>query len=104
MTMKTKNKETLLPLIPPGEILLEEFLKPMEISVYKLAKDIGVSRARMNDIALGRRTITPDTAIRLSRYFGTSAEFWLNLQIAHDLEKLEREGSVPEIAPCAMAA
>lgn len=81
------SDETLLPPIHPGEILLEEFLQPMEISQYRLAKDIGVSARRINEIVHGKRGISPDTALRLSRYFGLSERFWLNLQTRYDLEK-----------------
>ena len=70
----------------PGEILLEEFLKPMGISQYRLALDIGVHPRRINEIVHGQRAITADTALRLSRYFGQSERFWLNLQIRYDLE------------------
>ena len=70
----------------PGEILREEFLEPMGLSVYALAKAIKVPRSRVNDIVLGRRTITADTALRLARYFGTTPEFWINLQARYDLE------------------
>ena len=76
--------------IHPGEILLEEFLQPMGISQYRVAKDIGVSPRRINEIVLGKRAITPDTALRLSRYFGTSERFWMNLQTRYDLE-LEKD-------------
>ena len=72
--------------VHPGEILLEEFLKPMGISQYRLASDIGVHPRRINEIAHGNRTITADTALRLSRYFGLSERFWLNLQARYDLE------------------
>ena len=72
--------------IHPGEILLEEFLKPMEISQYRLAKDISVPPRRINEIIHGKRSITADTALRLSRYFGLSERFWLNLQTQYDLE------------------
>lgn len=72
--------------IHPGEILLEEFLKPMGISQYRLAQDIHVDPRRINEIVLGKRAITADTALRLSRYFGTSERFWLNLQTRYDLE------------------
>jgi addiction module HigA family antidote len=72
--------------IHPGEVLLEEFLKPMEISQYRLAKDISVSARRINEIVHGTRAITADTALRLGRYFGTAAQFWLNLQNHFDLE------------------
>jgi len=72
--------------IHPGEILLEEFLKPMEISQYRLAKDINVHPRRINEIVHGQRAISADTALRLSRYFGLSERFWLNLQARYDLE------------------
>ena len=72
--------------IHPGEILLEEFLKPMNISQYKLAKDISVPPRRINEIVHGLRAITPDTALRLSRYFGLSERFWINMQSRFDLE------------------
>lgn len=72
--------------IHPGEILLEEFLKPLAISQYRLAKDISVPARRINEIVHGKRAITPDTALRLSRFFGMSERFWLNLQARYDLE------------------
>ena len=72
--------------IHPGEILLEEFLVPMELSQYCLAKDISVPPRRINEIVHGLRSITADTALRLARYFGTSERFWLNLQTGYDLE------------------
>ena len=72
--------------IHPGEILLEEFLEPLEISQYRLAKDISVPPRRINEIVHGLRAITADTALRLARYFGTSERFWLNLQVLYDLE------------------
>ena len=78
--------ERKLPPIHPGEILLEEFLEPMGISQYRLAKDIRVPARRINEIVKGKRTISPDTALRLSRYFGLSERFWLNLQARYDLE------------------
>ena len=78
------------PPIHPGEILLEEFLNPMGISQYRLAKDISVPARRINEIVHGKRAITADTALRLSRYFGMSDRFWLNLQTAYDLE-VERD-------------
>jgi len=91
--------EKLLPPIHPGEILMEEFLEPMGISQYRLAKDISVPPRRINEIVHGKRAITPDTALRLSRYFGMSERFWVNLQARYDLEiekdrlqdRLERE-------------
>jgi len=78
--------EERLPPIHPGEILLEEFLEPMGISQYRLAKDISVPPRRINEIVQGKRAISPDTALRLSRYFGLSERFWLNLQTRYDLE------------------
>lgn len=72
--------------IHPGEVLFEEFLKPMGISQYRLAKDISVPARRINEIIHGKRSITVDTALRLSRYFGLSERFWLNLQIRYDIE------------------
>lgn len=72
--------------IHPGEILLEEFLKPLSLSQYRLAKDISVSARRINEIVHGKRSISADTALRLSRYFGTTDRFWLNLQTSYDLE------------------
>jgi addiction module HigA family antidote len=75
-----------LPPVHPGEVLLEEFLEPMEISQYRLAKDISVPPRRINEIVHRKRSVTADTALRLSRYFGTSERFWLNLQAGYDLE------------------
>ena len=72
--------------VHPGEILLEEFLQPMGISQYRLAKDISVHPRRINEIVHGNRSISADTALRLSRYFGVSERFWLNLQARYDLE------------------
>ena len=83
-----------LPPIHPGEILLEEFLKPMEISRYRLAKATSVPARRINEIVHGKRAITADTALRLSRFFGTSDRFWLNLQTRYDIEvEKDRLGS-----------
>ena len=79
--------------IHPGEILLEEFLKPFEVSQYELAKVIGVSARRINEIVHGTRSITPDTALRLARAFDVSDRFWLNLQNRYDIEtELEKVG------------
>jgi addiction module HigA family antidote len=72
--------------VHPGEVLLEEFLNPMGVSQYRLAKDISVSARRINEIVHGKRSITADTALRLARFFGTSAQFWMNLQNHFDLE------------------
>ena len=82
-----KNKK--LPPIHPGEILIEEFLKPMGISQYRLAKDISVPPRRINEIVHGKRSISADTALRLGRFFGISPQFWLNLQTRFDLEVTE---------------
>ena len=91
-----------VPPVHPGEVLLEEFLKPLDISQYRLAKDINVAPRRVNEIVQGKRPISADTALRLARYFGTSDRFWLNLQARYDLEiekdrlgkRLEREVAV----------
>lgn len=78
--------ESKSPPIHPGEILLEEFLEPLHLSQYRLAREISVPARRINEIVHGKRSITPDTALRLSRYFGLSERFWLNLQSRYDLE------------------
>ena len=78
-----------LPPIHPGEILMGEFLVPMGISQYRLAKDISVPPRRINEIVHGKRSITADTALRLGRFFNMSAQFWLNLQTRYDLEMTE---------------
>lgn len=70
----------------PGEVLREDFLKPLKLSQYALAKSIGVPQIRISEIVNGKRAITPDTALRLARYFGTSAEFWIGMQATYDLE------------------
>ena len=79
------NKKTVAP-IHPGEILMKEFLEPMGITQYRLAKDISVVPRRVNEIVHGKRAITADTALRLSKYFGTSEKFWMNLQTRYDME------------------
>lgn len=76
--------------IHPGEVLREEFLKPMGITAYRLARDTGLPQTRISEILRGRRRITADTALRLSRFFGTSAKFWLGLQNDFDLEEEHR--------------
>ena len=81
---------TSLPPVHPGEVLLMEFLEPMGLSQYRLAKDISVPPRRINEIVHGKRSVTADTALRLSRYFGTSERFWLNLQTGYDLD-VERD-------------
>ena len=80
-----------LPNIHPGEILLEEFLNPLEISQYRLAKDLKIPQTRISQIVKGNRRITADTALRLSKYFGTSAKFWLGLQDDYDLEEFKNK-------------
>ncbi|MBM2815447.1 MAG: ybaQ 1 [Ignavibacteria bacterium] len=75
--------------VHPGEVLIEEFLKPMNISAYKLSKDIGIPQTRTSAILKGERSISADTALRLSKYFGTSAKFWLGLQDDFDLEEMK---------------
>ena len=100
------RKKVLEP-IHPGEILMEEFLKPLGITQYKLAKDINVPARRINEIVHGKRSITADTALRLSRYFNQSERFWLNLQARYDLEvekdklndRIETEVKVLQISP-----
>jgi addiction module HigA family antidote len=90
--MREKNMmdETLSP-IHPGEILLEDFMKPLGLSQYRLAHDIGVTPIRISQIVNGERSITVDTAMRLARYFGTSPALWLRLQVRYDLEVAEKE-------------
>jgi len=80
-----------LPNIHPGEVLLEEFLKPMKISQNRLAREISVPPRRVNEIVLGKRAITADTALRLARYFGVSEGFWMGLQADYDLEETRRQ-------------
>ena len=79
-----------LPPVHPGELLCDEFLTPMALSVYRFAREIRVSRPRLNDVVLGRRAVTTDTALRLGRYFGTTPEFWIDLQARYDLDLAER--------------
>ncbi len=93
--------------IHPGEILLEEFLEPMGISQYRLAKDISVPPRRINEIIHGKRSITADTALRLSRFFGMTEQFWMNLQTRYDLEmEKDRLGSrlTTEVKPTRAAS
>jgi addiction module HigA family antidote len=98
--------------VHPGEVLLEEFLKPMGLSQNRVALDIGVHARRINEIVLGKRSLTADTALRLGRYFGVSPQFWLGLQRDYDLdiaeealgERLEREVKVYAVAGGARAA
>ena len=95
------------PPIHPGEILLTEFLEPMGISQYRLAKDIGVTARRINEIVHGRRAITADTALRLGRFFNMEAQFWLNLQTHYDMEMamdLLEDRLDKEVHPFSLAA
>ena len=87
--------------IHPGEILETEFLEPLGITAYKLSKAVGIQQTRISLIIKGHRGITPDTAIRFSRYFGTTPEFWMNLQREHDLRKirLEKKEEFEKIMP-----
>ena len=93
--------------VHPGEILRDEFLEPMALSVYRLAQAVKVPRPRLNDIILGRRGVTIDTALRLGRYFGTTPDFWLNLQTRYELDMADRvlRGKIEqEVMPCDTAA
>jgi len=80
-----------IPNIHPGEILLEDFLIPMNITQYRLAKETNIDQTRISEIVKGKRSITIDTALRLSKYFGNSPEFWINLQTHYDLEEKRKE-------------
>lgn len=100
-------KQNKLPPVHPGEVLLEEFLKPLDISQYRLAKSMSVPPRRVNEIVLGKRSVSADTALRLGRYFGTSEQFWLNLQNEYDLDVekdrlgLRLETEVVQLVPAA---
>ena len=98
--------DTVMAPVHPGEILLEEFLKPLAVSQYKLAKEIGVPARRINEIVHGQRRISADTALRLARFFGTSERFWINLQARYDLEtEKDRLGdALDEIRPLSAAS
>lgn len=95
--------KTYLDPIHPGEILLEDFLRPMEISINKLAREIGVPPGRISTIVNGKRSITADTALRLGIYFGVSPELWLNLQTDYDL-RIARRNTDLHITPLQLAA
>lgn len=101
MTHATANSANALPSVHPGEILSEEFLSPLGMSARSLAAEINVTPARVSEIIAGRRGVTADTALRLGRYFGTSAQLWLNLQSNYDLETATRElaDSIGHIRP-----
>jgi antitoxin HigA-1 len=98
--------DTIMPPVHPGEILLEEFLKPLDVSQYQLAKELNVPARRINEIVHGQRRITADTALRLARYFGTSERFWMNLQARYDLEiEKDRLGTtLDDIRPLSAAS
>ena len=107
MTNKLMIEEERLPPVHPGEVLLEDFMKPFGLSQYRLAQDLGVPALRINQIVHGKRAVTADTALRLARYFGTSANVWMRLQARYDLEVAEVEppGSRPQaiiLAPAPM--
>ncbi len=96
-----------LPPVHPGELLRDEYLVPLGLSVYRLARELKIPRPRLNDIVLGRRSVTIDTAFRLGRYFGTTPGLWINLQTRYDLEVAERKLRVEierEIMPRAASA
>jgi addiction module HigA family antidote len=98
--------ETVMAPVHPGEILLEEFLRPLEVSQYQLAKAVDVPARRINEIVHGQRRISADTALRLARYFGTSERFWMNLQARYDLEveKDKLGGALDDIQPLSAAS
>ena len=92
------TKEQLLDPIPPGEILSEEFMKPLGLSANQLARDIDVPPGRITEIIKGKRAITADTALRLGKYFGVSPEIWLNLQVDYDM-RIARRTTWPSVEP-----
>lgn len=104
--MSIKNEGQAGWAVHPGEILREEFLKPMDISAYKLSVDLHVSPPTVNDIVRERRSITPEMAARLAKYFGTSEQFWLNLQDAYSVRQFKKEHAkdLKAIRPLAAAA
>ncbi len=97
-TIEERRPKKLLDPIPPGEILMEEFMKPMAISINALARDIDVPPNRISEIIRGKRAITADTALRLGKYFGVSPEIWLDLQTDYDLRVMRRR-AWPQIEP-----
>jgi addiction module HigA family antidote len=90
--------------IHPGEILLTEFMKPLGLTAYRLAKELHISAPRVNDLVRSKRGISADTALRLSRYFGNSAEFWIGLQSGHDLWVASKSKSLNKVKPRQQAA
>ncbi len=97
-TIKGRGPKAPLDPVPPGEILLEEFMKPMTLSINALARDIDVPPSRISEIIKGKRAITADTALRLGKYFGVSPEIWLDLQTDYDLRAMRRR-AWPKIEP-----
>ena len=99
------KSQTIIDNIHPGEILSEEFLIPMNITAYRLSKELNIPQTRISEIIHGKRAITADTAIRLSCFFGTSPEFWMNLQMLYELEETKRNKSkeFSQINKCAFA-
>jgi addiction module HigA family antidote len=102
----SKKTQARIPNVHPGDVLLEDFLKSLGISQYRLAKEIGVSESTVSDVVNGRRGVTADMALRLARYFGISAQFWLNLQEMYDIEEAERKigKQIQKIRPHRVAA
>ena len=94
----TTRKTKTMPPIHPGEVLAEDFMKPLGVSQYRLAKEMSVPARRINLIVKGRQAITADTALRLGRYFGMEAQFWMNLQSRYDLEVARDAGSAKAVA------
>jgi antitoxin HigA-1 len=92
-----KRNETLMPAVHPGEVLREDFMKPLRLTVNKLALKLHVPATRIGEIVHGRRRVTAETALRLARYFHNNAEFWLNLQNFYDTEVSRRSGKISEI-------
>jgi addiction module HigA family antidote len=90
-----------LPAVHPGEILLEDFMKPLGLTQYRLAQGLGVPAIRISQIIHGKRSITADTALRLARYFGGEAEWWLRLQVQYDVEIARRKWREAEVTPLA---
>jgi antitoxin HigA-1 len=104
LTTTKQHNMTKLPNIHPGEVLLEEFLLPLGITQYQLAKDLKIPQTRVSEIVKGRRAVTADTALRLSKYFGASAKFWLGLQADYDLEEsLDKLAGDLESIPAAIS-
>ena len=90
--MNVRHDEARLPPVPPGEILLEEFMKPLGLSQSRLARDLDIPQSRLSAIIRGKRGLTADTSLRLAEYFGVTPRFWLNLQAEYDLRRMEQGG------------